>query len=174
MNNSMENALHADGPSLELANEDRLYDWLIGSWTTHVVDYLDDGSKTESTGEWHFGYVLEGRAIQDVWISPPRSKRSAETPKLRNRYGTTIRAFHPQEKRWHVTWINPVTGAFNRLIARREGDNIVQEGHDDDGGIIRWGFTDIEKNSARWYGERSTDGGKTWKLKTEFILTRER
>ena len=23
-------------------------------------------------GEWHFGWVLEGRAIQDVWIVPPR------------------------------------------------------------------------------------------------------
>jgi hypothetical protein len=174
MNHSMENALHTNDSSPELANEDRLYDWLIGSWSARVVDYLDDGSKRESTGEWHFGYILEGRAIQDVWISPPRSKRNADTPRVGNRYGTSIRAFHLQEKRWHVTWINPVSGAFNRLVARRVGNDIVQEERGDDGSIIRWVFTNTEKNSARWYGERSMDGGKAWKLEAEFFLIRER
>ena len=173
LNSFMENALHADGPSTELAKEDRLYDWLIGSWTARVVDYPGDGSKKENSGEWHFGYVLEGRAIQDVWISPPRSNRNADTPKSGNRYGTSIRAFHPTEKRWHVTWINPVSGALNLLVARRDGNDIVQEGRDDDGNLMRWVFTEIKKNSARWYGERSFDGGKTWKLEAEFFLTRE-
>jgi len=70
----------------------------------------------------------------------------------------------------------PPAGALsnNRLVARREGNNIVQEERDDNGGIIRWVFTDIEKNSARWYGERSMDGDKTWKLEVEFFLIRER
>ncbi len=172
MNIAFETALLASGPSPELATEDRLYDWLIGSWDARVVDYAPDGSKKENTGEWHFAYILEGRAIQDVWISPPRSQRDSTIPRTNNRYGTTIRFFHPDKRQWHITWINPVSGSINLLIARRDGGDIVQEGGDAEGIIIRWVFTDIESNSARWYGERSMDGGRTWKLESEFFLKR--
>jgi len=37
---------------------------------------------------------------------------------------------------------------------------------------MRWGFTDIVNDSARWYGERSRDEGETWQLEAEFFLTR--
>lgn len=172
MNSGIEDALHARGPSAELVNENRLYDWLIGSWDAHVLDYADDGTEQESNGEWHFGYVLEGRAIQDVWISPPRSQRDSTIPKTNNRYGTTIRFFHPDKRQWHITWINPVSGAINLLIARRQESDIVQEGQGAGDSLIRWVFTDIENNSARWYGEHSMDGGRTWKLESEFFLKR--
>ncbi|HXY37506.1 MAG TPA: hypothetical protein VEI07_25005 [Planctomycetaceae bacterium] len=173
MNDSMLSALRAAGPSAELTNDDRLYDPLIGSWNVRAVDYLDDGSRRVNTGEWHFAYVLEGRAVQDVWISPPRSDRHADMPKECNRYGTTLRFFHPARKRWELTWTNPVSGARNVLVARRDGNDIVQEGRADEGDWMRWVFTEISKNSARWYGETSIDGGKTWKLGAEFSLTRQ-
>jgi uncharacterized protein len=172
MNGPMQNALLANGPSPKLTPEDRIYDWLLGSWSVRVVDYFDDGSQRENTGEWHFSYVLEGRAIQDVWISPPRSQRDAGMPKECNRYGTSVRAFRPNDRKWDVTWINPVTGTRDLLIGRQDGNDIVQEGRDAEGHLIRWVFTDIAKNSARWYGESSTDGGKTWKLGAEFFLSR--
>jgi hypothetical protein len=169
----MEHALHADAASSGIPPQHRIYDWLLGSWTARVVDYADDGSKRESRGEWHFGYVLEGRAIQDVWISPPRSQRNADTPKAGNRYGTSIRSYDPAGGRWHVVWINPVSGAIDRLVARRVGRDIVQEGRDDAGNPMRWVFTDIEDDSARWYAERSRDDGRTWQLEAEFFLRRE-
>jgi hypothetical protein len=172
MNHPLQDALPADVPSLELSAEDRLYEPLIGSWSVRAVDYLDDGSKREDAGEWHFGYVLEGRAVQDVWILPSRSRRTPDTPKEYNRYGTSIRSFHPKKKRWELTWINPVSGARDLLVARREGGDIVQEGRGDDGSLIRWVFTDITESSARWYGESSTDGGTSWKLGAEFFLKR--
>ncbi|WP_287306502.1 hypothetical protein [Mesorhizobium sp.] len=37
-----------------------------------TIRHLDDGTTEESTGEIHFGWVLEGRAIQDIWIRPRR------------------------------------------------------------------------------------------------------
>ncbi|WP_287284923.1 hypothetical protein [Mesorhizobium sp.] len=49
-----------------------LYGWLIGSWEMDTIRHLDDGTTEESTGEIHFGWVLEGRAIQDIWIRPRR------------------------------------------------------------------------------------------------------
>lgn len=172
-NHAMQQALFADAASPDIPAEDRIYDWLIGSWRARVVDHYDHGARRESRGEWHFAHVLEGRAIQDVWISPPRAERRADTPKFGNRYGTSLRAYHPIEKRWHVTWINPVSGALNLLVARREGKDIVQEGRDGDGNRIRWVFAEIERDSARWYGERSVDDGETWQLQAEFFLQRE-
>lgn len=40
-----------------------------------VFDYDVDGSVRTGTGEWSFSWVLEGRAVQDVWISPQRALR---------------------------------------------------------------------------------------------------
>jgi hypothetical protein len=37
-------------------------------------------------GEIHFGWVLEGRAVQDIWIRPKR-------PVPSTMYGTTLRVF---------------------------------------------------------------------------------
>src|SRR5215831_490759 len=51
------------------------YDWLIGDWEVEVHDY-ENGKQYVSHGEWHFSWVLEGRAIQDVWIVPTRAERS--------------------------------------------------------------------------------------------------
>ena len=165
-------ALISNGPSPELKVAPDLYGWLVGSWHADVVDYKEDGSKTLSKGEWHFHWVLEGRAIQDVWICPPRSERTPELPLEGNRYGTTIRFYDSGINAWRIKWINPVRNTFNQLVARKEGDVILQEGKNDDGSLIRWNFSDIKKDSCRWTGEISVDGGNTWNLQVEFFLKR--
>jgi hypothetical protein len=170
--NSMIDALAAPGPAEALEGTNCPYDWLIGRWSVRVRDYRADGTVIEGEGEWHFAWVLEGRAIQDVWISPSRPNRAGALASMPNRYGTSLRAFDPARKQWRVTWINPVTGAHDVLWARLEGADVVQEGRDEQNRPMRWVFTDIRPNSARWYGERSDDDGKTWKLEAEFVLTR--
>ena len=69
--------LTSSGPSAEISKLDCPYGWLIGVWHARVVDYRDGGSPIVSEGEWHFSWVLEGRAVQDVWISPVRGRRSS-------------------------------------------------------------------------------------------------
>ena len=59
-------ALGADGPSADRTGKMDLYGWLIGSWDLDIVRYLPDGATRRRKGEWHFGWALEGRAIQDV------------------------------------------------------------------------------------------------------------
>jgi hypothetical protein len=51
-------ALRSDGPASDRADKMSLYGW------------LNDGTQYKGHGEIHFGWVLEGRAIQDVWILP--------------------------------------------------------------------------------------------------------
>ena len=161
-------ALCASGPEARLAARMTLYDRVLGDWSLEVVDHAADGSQRVSHGEVHFAWVLEGRAIQDVWIVPSREARGPDLPRQGNRYGTTLRVYDPAADVWRITWINPVTSAVNQLLGRREGDDIVQEGAGADGSSIRWSFREITPTSFRWFGEISKDGGATWQLQTEF------
>lgn len=165
-------ALRSPGRSMDGGASD-LYDGLIGSWDAEVVDHLEDGSDRRQSAEMHFAWVLEGRAVQDLWIAPARAEREGKSPKAAgNRYGTTLRVYDPEIDAWRVTWINPVTGAENRLVGRREGRQIVQKGTDAEGRPIRWTFVAIRPESFHWRGERSEDGGRSWICNTEFFARR--
>ena len=168
---TMAQALIADGPAPSIASLDCPYAWLVGRWNVRVIDHVD-GKRVESSGEWHFAWVLEGRAIQDVWIAPARDDRADLAPDRPNRYGSTLRSYDPKRRQWRAVWTNPVSGAFDILWARRSGADLIQEGLDSEGNSMRWVFTDITADSARWYGERSRDGGKNWVLEAEFFLRR--
>ena len=166
-------ALLSQGPPEDRKGAKGFYDDLIGSWDAEVVDHLPDGSDRRQSAEIHFAWVLEGRAIQDVWIAPARPARQATSPKAAgNRYGTTLRVYDPAIDAWRITWINPVTGAENRLVGRREGEQIIQSGADAEGRPIRWVFVEIRAGSFHWRGERSEDGGRSWICDTEFFARR--
>jgi hypothetical protein len=109
--------------------EDDLYGFLIGSWELDIVAYPDDGNATYSTCEAHVARVLDGRAVQDVFINPQRSERSPDSPKFGNWYGTTFRYLDPMIRAWRVFWFNPDDGVRAELVGSRRGNEIVQEGH---------------------------------------------
>jgi hypothetical protein len=152
-------ALHSAEPAVDRARGLELYGWLIGDWTMTTITHRDDGSVHNGTGEIHFGWVLEGRAIQDVWVIHGLF------------YGTTLRVYDPGLDAWHIIWSDPVRQYYARQIARPQGNDIVQVGtHDKE--TVRWTFTDIAADSFRWVGERSADGGKTWALQSDYRATR--
>jgi hypothetical protein len=63
-------ALIADHPAEDRADKLRLYAFLIGRWDMDGVIHRDDGTTHKDRGSIHAGWVLEGRALQDVWIFP--------------------------------------------------------------------------------------------------------
>lgn len=160
-------ALLAAGPEPERAPHMTLYDRLLGSWALESVDHRAPAGRLVQRGEVHFAWVLEGRAIQDVWIVPDRRARALRMAKVGNRYGTTLRVYDPETDSWRITWFNPVNGAVDRLVGRSSGEDIVQVGRRDDGQWIRWSFVRITPGSFHWLGESSADGA-TWQLDTEF------
>jgi hypothetical protein len=166
--------LAAPGRSPEIPASADVYGWLIGSWELEVVHYWADVSDRGIKGEAHFGWVLEGRAVQDVWITPPRSERTGDFDKTTNTYGTTLRVWDPALQAWRVTWINPVTSQRAELIGRWSGKDVVQLGARPDGTAIRWIFTDITPDSFHWIGETLEPDGKTWKLAGEYRAKRLR
>ena len=153
-------ALCAEGPAPDRAEKLNLYGWLIGSWHMGASVFTADGTKHSGRGEIHFAWALQGRAVQDVWILPGMF------------YGTTLRVYDPGLDAWHIIWSDPLRQFYARQIGRARGDDIVQEGTDAAGVLIRWTFTDITSNSFRWTGERSEDGGKTYWLEAEFLANR--
>jgi hypothetical protein len=169
----MLSVLHADGPAAEHSSQMMVYGRFVGAWDGTVVVYRQDGSRREESCEVYFGWVLQGRAVQDVWIAPARRDRTDPArPSQRDIYGTTIRVYDPEEDVWHITWIEPNTNSYDQMTGRQVGDDIVQEYRDDEGTRWQWCFTEITDDSFRWLARESRDGGESWQLRNEFSLRR--
>lgn len=167
-------ALAAPGRSPEIPESADVYGWLIGSWELDIRHYRVDVAARGLKGEVHFGWVLEGRAVQDVWIMPRRAERTADVDKAANMYGTTLRAWDASIQAWRITWNNPVTGQRDEQIGRWSGKDIVQVGAHSDGTPTRWMYTEITPDSFRWTGEALGADGRTWRLEGEFLARRMR
>ncbi len=166
-------ALVASRRSLEIPESLDAYGWLIGSWKLNVYHYRGiDVSARGITGEVHFAWVLEGRAVQDVWIMPPRPERKPDIEKTMNMYGTTLRVWDPSIQAWRITWINPVSNHHEEQVGRWSGNDVVQVGSRFDGTPTRWRYTEIMPDSFHWLGEALEPDGKTWKLEGEFRAVR--
>ncbi|MEO8557793.1 MAG: hypothetical protein ABI439_01935 [Rhodospirillales bacterium] len=165
-------ALQADRAAPERGRHMELYGQFVGSWDLDVTRWLDDGTERKRQGEWHFGWVLEGRAIQDVWIVPKRGMRPGDAAAHQYAYGSTLRIYDPRIDAWRIQWTEPVLQAYLSMIGRADGNDIVQLGKDEHGNDARWSFRDITPNSFLWRGELSGDGGKTWRKVVEFTAQR--
>ncbi len=104
---------------------------LIGSWQ---IDYVDNSHSQIIKGEWHFSWILEGMAVQDVIILPNFE------------YGTTIRMYNPLTNAWDVAYF--FTGKIIRLEAKKHEDMIVLTNIDDS--RKKWVFAKIETNYFHW------------------------
>lgn len=151
-------ALVTNGPAADRADKMALYGWLVGDWEMDGIIYRDTG-RYEARGEIHAGWVLEGRAIQDVWIFPGAF------------YGSTLRVYDPALDAWHILWSDPTRQYYTRQLGRPAGENIAQDGTTADGQRVRWEFTERRADSFHWIGRRLIDG-ETWKVESEFFARR--
>jgi hypothetical protein len=169
---TLADVLVAAGPNAEHAEALMLFGQFVGAWDVDWAAFDADGAQSAAErGEWVFGWVLEGRAVQDVWIVPRRSLREGSNAGV-GEYGTTIRFYDPRLDAWLVTWSGPLNGARRTLVARPSGDEIVQFGRTDDGHPMRWIFSAISEESFIWRSLSSTDGERTWRLREEMHVRR--
>jgi len=167
--------LTASGRSREIPESADAYGWLVGSWELEVSHYRGiDLSSQKIKGEAHFDWVLEGRAIQDVWIMPRSSDRQPDSDRTNNMYGSTLRVWDGAIQAWRIRWINPVTGHEERQTGRKVGNEVVQIGARLDGTPTRWRFSEITPDSFHWVGEALEADGRSWKLEGEFLARRLR
>jgi hypothetical protein len=166
-------ALAASCRSSEISDADDAYGWLVGSWELDVRHYWAvDVSAQGIKGEVHAAWVLEGRAVQDVWIMPRRGERSAGLDKNLNMYGTTLRVWDSSIRAWRITWSNPAGNHFEEQIGSRSNNQIIQVGTRPDKTSTRWKFTEITADSFHWIGESLAPNQTIWKLEGEFLAKR--
>jgi len=166
--------LHADGPDPVRKEKLGLYAWLVGRWEFDVTTLLEDGSTHAGHGEIHAGWVLQGRAIQDVWMIPRIEERRPsieQLPGAGNWFGTTLRIYDPNLDAWRIHWNDPAINFFTQQTGHARGRDIVQEGPDPRGGSARWTFSEIEPTSFHWTAERSQDN-KNWRKEVDIRARR--
>jgi hypothetical protein len=167
--------LAADRRSPEIPEAMDVYGWLCGSWNLVVLRYRAiDVSAQGLTGEVHAARVLEGRAVQDVWIMPRRADRTPASDPAMNMYGTTLRAWDASIRAWRISWTNPIRSHREEQIGSWDGRDIVQNGARADGTKTRWTFTEITADSFHWRGEALYPNQTVWTLEGEFLATRRR
>jgi len=159
--------LPAQGPHPSLGHHADLFGRFVGTWDADYSFIAQDGSVRHSRGEVLFGWILDGYALQDIFLSYPKPGSTDERKMV-----TGVRFVDPKTDKWTVMFAAPAFGAAVRMEGGAEGDRIVLRGQDDKGALLRWSFNDIRPDSFVWRGETSHDGGKTWLLDEEHHMTR--
>lgn len=162
MNNFIE-ALTSKGKSIELPEEYNYFGKLIGSWK---LDYIDHNISCSVKGEWHFSWVLEGMAIQDVIILPSRETEN-QIPHPITEYGTTLRVYNPDTHAWDIAY--GYTGKIMRLEAKKQNGMIVLTNIDDE--RKKWVFVKIEENHFCWQNITIKEDGK-WYINADIYAER--
>lgn len=160
--------LIAEGPDQEMAAKLRLFGQFVGDWDILECRTLEaDGTWSVMRGELHWGWILGGRAVQDVWLSIEEKTRKKIL------WGTTIRFYDPKIDAWRSTWIAPSQGAVKTFVGRQVGDEIVLEGKTNDGHPLKWIFSNITMESFMWRAEESRDNADSWSLTEQMRIQRQ-
>lgn len=153
-------ALIAAGPTPEYPGRMNRFGQFVGSWAAQGKR-LDEvtGEWAEREFTWIVGFILDGRAVQDVEVIA-----SSTNPSGFETVATAVRVYDAHAGAWRVSYFAPTTGEYCNLVATAWRHGIRQDGTRTDGRAIRWNFTEITEESYTWEGWVSDDDGSTWRL----------
>lgn len=135
-----------------LPEEFNYFGKLIGSWK---IEYVDNSTSHKIKGEWHFSWILEGMAIQDVIVLPGFE------------CGTTLRVYNPSTTFWDVAYC--YTGKIMRFEARKQDKVIVLTNLEDE--RRKWAFAKIEEDNFHWQDVLVNDNGE-WQVSFDLYAQR--
>jgi hypothetical protein len=160
-------ALRATSANPALVNQAHVLDRIVGTWDVEYTDFAKDGTPMHRTGEFIVGWIMDGQAVQDLWIVDPSGTR-----KEREVY-TDLHWFDAKAGTWRAAFVDPEHGSIARFTGGPVGnDRYVLETPDLGSKQTRWSFNDIRPDSFVWRDESSNDDGKTWKLQSEYRMKR--
>src|SRR5213080_2966654 len=105
--------LGAEGPFPDFKEKLALFGQFVGDWVIEEARYPRPHElELRSQGEIHFGWILDGRAVQDVFMTrDPDTGRAVPI-------GTTVRFYDPKLDAWQSTWISPMQELVQTVIGR--------------------------------------------------------
>jgi hypothetical protein len=148
------------------------FDFLVGTWGVHhrrlKARLAGSHDWVEFEGTSRFWTTLEGRGnVDDNFIGLPGESYRA----------MSVRGYDPKTQTWAIWWLDgrnphkiepPVIGNFQNGIGAFEGDDTF-EGRPIK---VRYLWSGITANSARWEQAFSPDGGKSWETNWVMDFTR--
>jgi hypothetical protein len=147
------------------------WDWLAGSW--NVRHRRLNGRLVGSTdwqefdGTCRMVPTLAGLGnMDDNWLDLPSGAYRA----------MGIRAFNPDTAQWSIWWLDarvqtiepPVRGGFANGVGIFQGEDTLRGQPI----IVRFMWSEITANSARWEQAFSPDAGATWEVNWVMHFTR--
>lgn len=144
------------------------FDFLMGSWRVN-----NERLKSRLTGsdEWE-----QFEALHDGW---PLLHGFGNVDRMRTHWrgldfeGCSLRIFNPADEQWSIYWVDnvsyelqpPVVGRFEDGVGEFFGD----DQHEGTAVRVRFRWSDITADSARWEQAFSVDRGETWE--TNWVMT---
>lgn len=161
-------ALSSDFPNSIIPDDYNYWGTLIGAWDFDWIGFPGTNKERRAKGEWIFSWVLNGTAIQDIFIVPSREENK-KNPQQDAEYGTTLRFYNPTSHTWSIFYGSTVASVS--LTAERVGDELVLT--ENVRGEMKWVFSEINDNSFHWKHLKTKDGGDTWYTHIEVYAWRK-
>jgi hypothetical protein len=161
-------ALPAKGPHPSLGDQEKTFGRFVGTWQVEYMDVKKDGTQLHRTGLFIVGWIMYGRAIQDLWIVDP-SPGHAE----REIYAD-VRYFDPKTLTWPSVFFDLEQASMAKFSGgAASADRVVFQSSEIDNHLTRWSFDDTGPNTLEFRDQSSSDEGKTWKLRAEYHMRRK-
>lgn len=116
---------------------------------------MEDVEPRRVKGEWIFSRVLDGTAVQDLFIVPSHAERLRDKQPDAE-YGTTLRIFNPKTMAWDIFY--GCMGEAIRLTAQKVDDDIILTENTTE--KMRYVFSDITTSSFLWRKERINENNE--------------
>ena len=145
-------------PSADRPGEAAGFDFLIGEGQANHDMTFPNGRRSQWPANATAVYVLGGKGILEFnWFDLDPTLPDAAT--------SIIRLYNRAERRWESLFTTNRSNSLLYFGGVQEKDRIVLHGFDTDrtGTVSHWVFHDIGKDTYKWFGENSTDGGQTYK-----------
>ena len=139
-----------------IPKEDDWFSPLLGDWNFE----FSDPSGRRVKGEWFFRRVLDGGAIEDIYICPSRDTVKTN-PQPDGEYGAAIRMYNKDKRCYDMTYVNAAVTV--RLTVNKNGEKIecvAAKASSEQQETEKWVFSEITENTFHWQNITVLENGK--------------
>ena len=127
-----------------------LFGQLVGTWDVRYEIVDKDGKVRRDRGQVSYSWILDGKALQEIWSSDSESKG-------RQSFGTTIDLYDLKRQRWTAVWIYPAQGMTSIMTGGEVNGSLVLTGRKESGALERWSTSVAQPGSVAIRADVSDD-----------------